>query len=60
MDRYIVKISFKQKMFERVTDIVYTCKTLKQAEEASSLIDNTVDKALIKDNVTGKVIWIKE
>lgn len=60
MDRYTVNISFKQKMFERVENIVYTCKTLKQAEEARSLIDNTVDRALIKDNVTGKVIWIKE
>ena len=47
-------------MFEKVSNIVEKVKTLKEAMTYKDLIDETVDRALIKDNVTGKVIWLKE
>ena len=58
--RYTVNISFKKQMFERVSNIVEKVKTLKEAMTYKDLIDETVDRALIKDNVTGKVTWLKE
>ena len=58
--RYTVNISFKKQMFEKVSNIVEKVKTLKEAMTYKDLIDETVDRALIKDNVTGKVIWLKE
>jgi hypothetical protein len=58
--RYTVNISFKKQMFEKVSNIVEKVKTLKEAMTYKDLIDKTVDRALIKDNVTGKVIWLKE
>ena len=58
--RYTVNISFKKQMFERVSNIVEKVKTLKEAMAYKDLIDETVDRALIKDNVTGKVTWLKE
>ncbi len=47
-------------MFEKVSNIVEKVKTLKEAMTYKDLIDETVDRALIKDNVTGKVTWLKE
>ena len=58
--RYTVNISFKKQMFDKVSNIVEKVKTLKEAMTYKDLIDETVDRALIKDNVTGKVIWLKE
>ena len=58
--RYTVNISFKREMFEKVSNIVEKVKTLKEAMTYKELIDETVDRALIKDNVTGKVTWLKE
>ena len=58
--RYTVNISFKKQMFEKVSNIVEKVKTLKEATTYKDLIDETVDRALIKDNVTGKVTWLKE
>jgi len=58
--RYIVNISFNTKMFETSNNIVEPIKTLKEAMTYKDLIDETVKKALIKDTVTGKVIWLKE
>jgi hypothetical protein len=58
--RYTVNISFKKQMFEKVSNIVEKVKTLKEAMTYKDLIDETVDRALIKDNVTGKVTWLKE
>ena len=58
--RYTVNISFKKQMFEKVSNIVEKVKTLKEAMTYKELIDETVDRALIKDNVTGKVTWLKE
>jgi hypothetical protein len=60
MERYIINISFKTKMFETSNNIVEKVKTLKEAMSYEDLIDETVNKALIKDNVTGKVTWLKE
>ena len=60
MNRYTVNISFKRKMFESVSNIVEKVKTMKEAMSFKDLIDDTVDRALIKDNVTGKVTWLKE
>ena len=59
MERYLINISFKTEMFEKVNNIVERVKTMKEALTYSELIDETVDKALIKDNVTGKVTWLK-
>jgi hypothetical protein len=58
--RYTVNISFKRQMFEKVSNIVEKVKTLKEAMTYKDLIDETVDRALIKDNVTGKITWLKE
>ena len=60
MERYTVNISFKRKMFENVSNIVEKVKTMKEAMSFKDLIDDTVDRALIKDNVTGKMTWLKE
>ena len=61
MERYIVNISFKvNEFFEKPSNIVEKVKTLKEAMSFESLIDNTVDKALVKDTVTGKIIWLKK
>ena len=46
-------------MFGNVSNIVENVKTLREAMECEDLIDDTVSKALIRDNVTGKVIWLK-
>ena len=59
MERYLINISFKTEMFEKVSNIVERVKTMKEALTYSELIDETVDKALIKDSVTGKVTWLK-
>ena len=60
MKRYIINISFKQSMHERVENIVeeYSCKR-DAVEDMRKLIDETVDAALIRDNVTRKVEWWK-
>tara|TARA_R110002124_G_scaffold253785_1_gene419235 strand:+ start:259 stop:438 length:180 start_codon:yes stop_codon:yes gene_type:complete len=58
--RYTVNISFKKQIFEKVSNIVEKVKTLKEAMTYKDLIDETVDRALIKDNVTGKITWLKE
>jgi hypothetical protein len=60
MERYTINISFKTEMFETVSNIVEKVKTLKEAMSYKDLIDETVNKALIKDNVTGRVTWLKE
>jgi hypothetical protein len=59
MERYLINISFKTEMFEKVSNIVERVKTMKEALTYTELIDDTVDKALIKDSVTGKVTWLK-
>jgi len=59
MNRYTINISFKTTMFEKVINIVEHVKTKVEALSYKELIDETVDKALIKDNVTGKVEWLK-
>jgi len=60
MERYTLNISFKNNRAGNVVaNVVESCKTLKQALGFSSLIDDTVDRALIKDNVSGRVIWLK-
>lgn len=60
MERYTINISFKTEMFENVNNIVEKVKTMKEAMSFKDLIDDTVDRALIKDNVTGKVTWLKK
>jgi len=60
MERYTINISFKREMFDDGSNIVEKVKTLKEAMSYKELIDDTVKKALIKDNVTNKVIWLKE
>ena len=61
--RYVVNISFKQDvsfMSKRIENIAEPAKTLKEAQEYKSLIDNTVAKACIVDRVTNKVVewWV--
>jgi len=59
MERYTINISFKTEMFENVNSIVEYVKTKREAMSYKDLIDDTVSKALIKDNVTGKIEWLK-
>ena len=60
MFRYVVNISFKQSMFQRVENIAEPFKTLKEAQSYKSLIDDTVLKACVVDKITGKVVewWV--
>ena len=58
--RYTVNISFKKQLHERVGNIVDKVKTLREAMTYKELIDDTVEKALITDNVTDKIIWLKQ
>lgn len=58
--RYILNISFSNRMVNNVSNIVERFKTKKEAIKYSKLIDDTVEQALIKDNVTGKVEWIRK
>ena len=60
MFRYVVNISFKLSMFQKVENIAETFKTLKEAQSYKSLIDDTVLKACIVDKITGKVAewWV--
>lgn len=60
MERYTINISFITRIGENVPSIVEKVKTLREAMSYSGIIDETVSKALIKDNVTGKVIWLKQ
>jgi hypothetical protein len=60
MERYTINISFNTEMFEESSNIVEKVKTLKEAMSYKDLIDNTVKKALVKDNVTGKITWLKD
>lgn len=55
--RYIINISFKA---YGVDNIVEKVKTLVEAKSYESIIDDTVSRALIKDNVTNNVIWLKK
>lgn len=59
MNRYTLNISFNTKPFEVSNNIVESVKTMKEALSYTGLIDDTVKKALIRDLVTGKVIWLK-
>lgn len=58
--RYILNISFKKEPLEHSPPIFEQFKTLREAKQYSTLIDETVSKALIKDTVTGKITWIKK
>jgi hypothetical protein len=60
MERYTINISFNTEMFEESNNIVEKVKTLKEAMSYKDLIDSTVKKALVKDNVTGKITWLKD
>ncbi len=58
--RYIINISFKWDNLKRPPkNIVEPVKTLREAKSYDSIIDDTVDRALIKDTVTGKIHWLK-
>lgn len=58
--RYTLNISFKRENFEKGYNIVEKFKTINEAIKHKELIDETVDRAFIKDNVTGKITWLKE
>ena len=61
MDRYTINISFKYTpRLEQVSNVVESVKTMSEAMLCVDLIDETVERALIKDNVNGKVIWLKK
>lgn len=60
MERYTINISFITRIGENIPNIVEKVKTLREAMSYTDLIDETVSRALIKDNVTGKVIWLKQ
>ena len=62
--RYVVSISFKQDvsfLAKRTHPIEERFKTLKEAQEYKSIVDNTVQTAFIYDVVTNKIIehWNK-
>jgi len=60
MERYIINISFKWEGIERPPEnIVQPVKTMREAMSYAELIDDTVDKAAIKDRVTGNIKWLK-
>ena len=59
MKRYTVNISFKSNGFEKTSNIVEKVKTMREAISYIDILDETVGKALIKDNVTGKITWLK-
>jgi len=60
MKRYTINISFNCTSFEVSNNIVEKIKTMREAMSYKDLIDSTVNRALIKDNVTGKVTWLKK
>lgn len=53
--RYTVNISF----YGSNESIVDKCRTKSDADEWRGMIDDTVKKALIKDNASGKIEWLK-
>ena len=55
--RYIFNVSFVKGIGEDRKTIVEPFKTLREAESYKELIDDTVEKATIKDTVTGKITW---
>ena len=57
--RYTINISFHTVLFEESNNIVEGVPTFKEAMDCKELIDDTVHKALIKDNATGEVTWLK-
>jgi hypothetical protein len=57
--RYTVIISFKHSIIDSVAPIKEHVKTLKEAKEFDSLIDETVDFAYIRDEITGKITYLK-
>ena len=50
--RYTLIISFKDK---RIKDLIQSFKTLKETLPYKTLIDDTVNKAVVIDNVNNKV-----
>lgn len=61
MNRYIINISFKTNHFLRSENtLVDSVKTLREAKSYESIIDDTVDKAFIRDMVTGNLHWLKK
>ncbi len=52
MLRYTLIISFKDK---RIKDLIQSFKTLKETLPYKTLIDDTVNKAVVIDNVNNKV-----
>lgn len=61
--RYTINISFKSSLrlgLIPTKNIVENFKTLKEAEQYKCIIDDTVAKALVRDNVTGEITWWKE
>lgn len=57
--RYIVQILFKNNaypFFIRKWDVIEEFKTLKEAQQYKSLIDDSVDKARIVDKVNNIVV----
>jgi hypothetical protein len=62
MKRYTINISFNQPLVlgaKRTETIKEDFKSLHEACKYRDIIDDTVNKALLKDNVTGNVIWWK-
>ncbi|WP_372937550.1 hypothetical protein [Seonamhaeicola sp.] len=55
--RYTVNVSFKKQIDKKVDVLFEGCKTLKEAISYKSLIDETVDKFIIRDRVSGKIIF---
>lgn len=60
---FTLNISFINKSLidNRVNNIVHYCHTLEEANEwYDVLVDDTVDRALVKNNVSGEVTWLKK
>lgn len=59
--RYLLNISFKNSPYDkdRVLAIVETFSTKKEALSYKDLIDETVARAVIRDNFTDKITWLK-
>lgn len=58
--RYLFNVSFVKKIGEERKNIAEKFKTFREAESYSDIIDDTVERALIKDTVTGRVTWLKD
>lgn len=59
MKRYTIHILFKTSLFETPQSMKQDVKTLREAQEFKSLLDDTVCSMWIEDKVMNKVEYLK-